>query len=65
MTSSLLSSSKAGVRTLTVHRPERANAFNFDLILAAFNNAGRRVYEEVQRMTQGLTAGMRIPGLPI
>ena len=35
---SLLSSSKAGVRTLTVHRPERANAFNFDLILA-FQNA--------------------------
>lgn len=34
MTSSLLSSSKAGVRTLTVHRPERANSFNFDLILA-------------------------------
>jgi len=30
---SLLTSSKAGVRTLTVHRPERANAFNFDLIL--------------------------------
>ncbi len=34
---SLLSSSKAGVRTLTVHRPERANAFNFDLILALQN----------------------------
>ena len=31
---SLLSSLKAGVRTLTVHRPERANAFNFDLIIA-------------------------------
>ena len=37
MTSSLLSSSKAGVRTLTVHRPERANSFNFDLILALQN----------------------------
>lgn len=37
MTSSLLSSSKAGVRTLTVHRPERANAFNLELILALQN----------------------------
>lgn len=34
---SLLSSSKAGVRTLTIHRPERTNAFNFDLILALQN----------------------------
>lgn len=35
-----------------------------DLVLAAVNEAGRRVDEEVQRMTQGMTEGLRIPGMP-
>ena len=34
-----------------------------DLLLAAVNDAGRRVDEEVARMTQGMTSGMNIPGL--
>ena len=34
-----------------------------DLLVAAVNEAGRKVDEEVERMTQGLTAGMKIPGL--
>jgi DNA-binding YbaB/EbfC family protein len=34
-----------------------------DLLVAAINDAGRRVDEEVARMTQGLTAGLKIPGL--
>ena len=35
-----------------------------DLILAAVNDAGRKVDDEVGRLTQGLTAGMpKIPGL--
>jgi hypothetical protein len=36
-----------------------------DLVLAAVNEAGRRVDDEVQRMTQGMTAGLRIPGMPL
>ena len=35
-----------------------------DLVLAAVNDAGRKVDAEVQSMTQGLTAGLKIPGLP-
>ncbi len=35
-----------------------------DLILAAVNEAGRRMDEEVGRLTQGMTAGLKIPGLP-
>jgi len=41
---SLLSTLQAGVRTLTFNRPERANAFNLDLIAAllrAFDDASR------------------------
>lgn len=34
-----------------------------DLIIAAVNEAGRRIDEEVQRKTQGLAGGMKIPGL--
>ncbi len=35
-----------------------------DLLIAAINEAGRRVDEEVERMTQGMTAGLNIPGMP-
>ncbi len=35
-----------------------------DLLIAAVNDAGRRVDEEVERMTQGMTAGLNIPGMP-
>jgi nucleoid-associated protein EbfC len=35
-----------------------------DLVVAAVNDAGRRVDDEVARITQGLTAGLKIPGLP-
>lgn len=34
-----------------------------DLILAAVNEAGRKVDAEVQRMTQGMAGAMKIPGL--
>ena len=34
-----------------------------DLLVAAVNQAGRKVDEEIARMTQGMTAGMNIPGL--
>lgn len=34
-----------------------------DLIVAAVNDAGRRVDAEVQGMTQGLAGGLNIPGL--
>lgn len=34
-----------------------------DLIVAAVNEAGRRIDEEIQRKTQGLAGGMKIPGL--
>ena len=32
-----------------------------DLLVAAVNEAGRKVDEEVERMTQGLTAGLKMP----
>jgi DNA-binding YbaB/EbfC family protein len=35
-----------------------------DLITAAVNDAGRRVDEEVESMTQGLTSGLNLPGIP-
>ena len=35
-----------------------------DLILAAVNEAGRKVDAEVQSKVGGLTGGMKIPGLP-
>lgn len=34
-----------------------------DLILAAVNEVGRKVDEEIQRKTQGLTGGLKIPGM--
>ena len=34
-----------------------------DLVLAAVNEAGRKVDTEVQRMTQGMAGGLGIPGL--
>ncbi len=34
-----------------------------DLILAAINEAGRKVDTEIQRMTQGMAGGLNIPGL--
>jgi DNA-binding YbaB/EbfC family protein len=33
-----------------------------DLILAAVNEAGRKVDAELERKTQGLTGGLKIPG---
>ncbi|MBD3867475.1 MAG: YbaB/EbfC family nucleoid-associated protein [Acidobacteria bacterium] len=34
-----------------------------DLILAAINDAGKKVDHEVQGMTQGMAGGLNIPGL--
>jgi DNA-binding YbaB/EbfC family protein len=34
-----------------------------DLIVAAVNEAGRKVDAEIHRITQGMTGGMKIPGL--
>lgn len=34
-----------------------------DLLIAAVNEAGREVDREVQKLTQGLAPGMKIPGL--
>jgi DNA-binding YbaB/EbfC family protein len=34
-----------------------------DLVVAAVNEAGRKIDAEVSRMTQGMTAGLKIPGL--
>jgi nucleoid-associated protein EbfC len=34
-----------------------------DLIIAAINEAGRRIDAEIQRRTQGLAGGLKIPGL--
>ena len=33
-----------------------------DLILAAVNEAGRQVDEQVEQMTQGLASGLNLPG---
>jgi DNA-binding YbaB/EbfC family protein len=35
-----------------------------DLITAAVNEAGRQVDEAVEGMTQGMAAGLNIPGMP-
>jgi DNA-binding YbaB/EbfC family protein len=35
-----------------------------DLIVAAVNDAGRKVDDEVGRLTQGMAAGLKLPGLP-
>ncbi len=34
-----------------------------DLVIAAVNEAGRKVDTEIQAMTAGMTGGMNIPGL--
>jgi len=34
-----------------------------DLVLAAVNEAGRKVDGELKRLTQGMAGGLRIPGL--
>jgi hypothetical protein len=34
-----------------------------DLVLAAVNEAGRKVEGEIQRLTQGMAGGLGIPGL--
>ena len=34
-----------------------------DLLVAAVNEAGRKVDEQIERSTQGMTAGLKIPGL--
>jgi DNA-binding protein YbaB len=34
-----------------------------DLIIAAVNEAGRRIDGEIQRKTQGLAGGLKLPGL--
>jgi len=43
--------------------PEDAELME-DLITAAVNEAGRQVDEAVARMTQGMTAGLNLPGMP-
>ena len=35
-----------------------------DLVLAAVNEAGRKIDGEIQRMTQGMAGGLGLPGLP-
>ncbi len=35
-----------------------------DLVVAAVNEAGRMVDSEVERMTQGMAAGLNLPGMP-
>jgi DNA-binding YbaB/EbfC family protein len=34
-----------------------------DLIVAAVNDAGRKVDEEVAKLTQGMAAGLKLPGM--
>ena len=33
-----------------------------DLVLAAVNEAGRKVDAEIERLTQGMTSGLKMPG---
>ena len=35
-----------------------------DLLVAAVNEAAKRVDEEVERLTQGMASGLNIPGMP-
>jgi DNA-binding YbaB/EbfC family protein len=35
-----------------------------DLIIAAINEAGRKIDAELQRKTQGLAGGLKLPGRP-
>jgi len=34
-----------------------------DLVIAAINECGRKVDDEIQRLTQGMAGGLNIPGL--
>jgi DNA-binding YbaB/EbfC family protein len=34
-----------------------------DLVLVAVNEAGRKVDAEVERLTQGMTSGLKMPGM--
>lgn len=35
-----------------------------DLVIAAVNEVGRKVDEQVQELTQGMAGGLNIPGMP-
>jgi DNA-binding YbaB/EbfC family protein len=48
-----------GADAITPDDPEMMQ----DLIIAAVNEAGRKVDAEIQRITQGMAGGMKIPGL--
>ena len=48
-----------GADAITPEDPEMMQ----DLIIAAINEAGRKVDAEIQRVTQGMAGGMKIPGL--
>ena len=50
---------KLSPESITADDPELLE----DLVIAAVNDAGRKVDEEVERMTRGLTGGLNIPGL--
>ena len=54
-----LLSLKLSAEAITPDDPELLE----DLLIAAVNEAGRKVDEEIQQMTQGLAPGMKIPGL--
>ena len=54
-----LLSLKLAAEAITPDDPELLE----DLIVAAVNEAGRKVDQELQQMTQGLTGGLNIPGL--
>ena len=48
-----------GADSITPEDPEMMQ----DLIIAAVNEAGRKVDAEIQRITQGMAGGMKIPGM--
>ena len=54
-----LVSLKLGAEAITPDDPELLQ----DLVIAAVNEAGRKVDGELQQRTQGLAGGLRIPGL--
>ncbi len=54
-----LLSLKLSAEAITPDDPELLE----DLLIAAVNEAGRKVDEEIQQLTQGLAPGMKIPGL--
>lgn len=54
-----LLSLKLSAEAITPDDPELLE----DLLIAAVNEAGRKVDEEIQQMTQGLAPGLKIPGM--